>query len=71
MDIWIGFPIWNNHSIDYEIFFGTMNSMEIWSMEIVDLYTCMIPKSSMVAMETYINLYDPMEMFKEHDLWID
>ena len=32
-------------------------------MEIVDLYTCMIPKSSMVAMETYINLYDPMEMF--------
>ena len=50
---------------------GTMNSMEIWSMEIVDLWTFMIPKSCMVAMKTYINLYDPMEMFKEHDLWID
>jgi hypothetical protein len=51
---------------------GTMNSMEIWSMEIVDLYTCMIPK---IIYGGYGNIYKLVwsdgDVFQENDLWID
>jgi hypothetical protein len=71
MDIWIGFPIWNNHSIDYEIFwnyefYGNMIYGNSGSIHMYD---------SKIIYGGYGNIYKLVwsdgDVFQENDLWID